>query len=254
MDIRYWTAAGASLARLIRRSPSEFARSVLTMGTSAAIEPRGRAEHLFTAFPEAEGFEIDMGRVIYRRSNLDPYEQFALAAITGLRRPQRIFEIGTYDGATTSLLARSAPQAEVFTLDLPPQGAGVATEAAEAAHAEIGGIGSRFRDTPEAQRITQLFGDSRTFDASRWYGTVDVVLIDGGHEYEVAKADTATALKLVAPGGVIVWDDYMILWPGVVRAVDESGVPVFRLAATDFAVYENTSSASISGPPTVARY
>jgi hypothetical protein len=65
-----------------------------------------------------------------------------------------------------------------------------------------------------------------------------MVIIDGGHEYDSARADTASAPRLVSPGGLVNWDDYRIGWPGVVRAVDESGLPIFRLADTDLAVYE----------------
>ena len=36
-------------------------------------------------------------------------------------------------------------------------------------------------------------------------------------------ADSVTALKLISRAGVIVWDDYVRGWPGVVAAVDELG-------------------------------
>ena len=35
-----------------------------------------------------------------------------------------------------------------------------------------------------------------------------MVIVDGGHSYEVAKSDTQNALRLVRNGGIIVWDDY----------------------------------------------
>jgi predicted O-methyltransferase YrrM len=193
--------------------------------------------HLLDAFPEVEELEVDIGRTRFRRSNLDPYERFAVGSLATLRQPLRIFEIGTYDGATTLLLARCAPKAEVFTLDLPQSAADAATVAMEVENAKAG-VGSLFAGQEAATRITQLFGDSRSFDFSPWFDSIDLVLIDGGHEYEVVSADTATAKKLLNPRrGVAVWDDYMPGWPGVVRAVDESGLSVFSIAGTDLAVH-----------------
>jgi predicted O-methyltransferase YrrM len=180
---------------------------------------------------------VDMGRVTYRRSNVDPYEQFALMAIAQLRRPKRVFEIGTYNGDTTLLLAKAAPDAELWTLDLSSDDADVATDRNEAINAKESGIGVRFHGTPEADRITQLFGDSREFDFAPWNGAIDLVLVDGGHDYDVVRSDTITANRLVAPGGLIIWDDYSPAWPGVVRAVDESAATAFHLAATDLAIY-----------------
>src|SRR5258708_84603 len=44
----------------------------------------------------------------------------SLGLITRLIQPKRIFEIGTYRGYTALQFAANAPDAEVFTLDLPP--------------------------------------------------------------------------------------------------------------------------------------
>lgn len=236
MDLRYWASAGRSLGRHLRRSPS-FRRDLATAGLRADLEPCASVVHVLDAFPGAADIEVDMGLVTFRLSNLDPYERYAVAALAVLRKPRRILEIGTYDGATTLLLARAAPDAEIFTLDLPPESAGSATVTWETDNAAAG-VGSRFRGDPDAVRITQLLGDSRTFDFSPWHGTIDLVLVDGGHAYEPAKADTGSAQKLLASGGMIIWDDYTVGWPGVVRAVDESGLSVIRLAGTDLAVHD----------------
>jgi hypothetical protein len=46
-----------------------------------------------------------------------------------------------------------------------------------------------------------------------------VVYIDGDHEYESVRFDLALWLEVLAPGGVLIGDDYQ--WPGVRRAVQE---------------------------------
>lgn len=239
MDPVYWRRALTALAGRLR--DRQFRRDWL----SAGLEVRPRAPHTSVAdrFPELEGRPIDMGQVTFRRSNMDPLEQYCISAVIEMTHPRRIFEIGTFDGATTRVLARSAPDAEVFTLDLPPESAVLASVAQEATHAGAGQVGSRFHETPEAPRITQLLGDSTTFDYSPWEGTVDLVLVDAGHEYANARADSQAALRLLRPGGVILWDDYEPCWPGVVKAVDELELPVRRLTP-GLAAYFDTSPPS----------
>jgi predicted O-methyltransferase YrrM len=180
---------------------------------------------------------VELGKVTYRRSNFDPMEQFAIGAIAKLHKSTAVFELGTFDGATTLLLARNLPDALITTLDLAPGHAEAASVEDELANA-LDGVGRRFAGLPESARIQQLLGDSREFDFSPWFGTIDLVIVDAGHDYECVAADTATALQLVRPGGVIIWDDYTPGWPDVVRAVDEMGRKVFHLAGTDLAVLD----------------
>ena len=70
-----------------------------------------------------------------------------------------------------------------------------------------------------ANRVTQLLGDSAEFDWDE-FSPFDFILIDGCHTYEYAVADTRNALRVVRPGGVIVWHDYGML-EDVSLAVDE---------------------------------
>lgn len=74
--------------------------------------------------------------------------------------------------------------------------------------------------TRSRDRIELIVGYLKTPDLSYLYGTVGMVIVDGGHSYEVCKSDTQKALKLVKPGGVIVWDEYGSYWPGVKRVVE----------------------------------
>ena len=71
-----------------------------------------------------------------------------------------------------------------------------------------------------AGRITQLFGDSATFDFSAHHGRAGLVFVDGSHAHDYVLADSETALKLLAPKGVIIWHDYGV-WDGVTRALEE---------------------------------
>lgn len=238
MDLRYWAGATRALTRHLRSDPS-FVKELARAGLLADAKPKAPTMAFLDAYPEAEGCEVSMGRVAFRRSNLDPLEQYILAALCTVRKPRRIFEIGTYDGATTLVLARNAPEAEIFTLDLPPVAATAARIPEEIANAQEG-AGKRFAGASEADRITQLFGDSGTFDFSPWHGAVDLVLVDAGHDYDSVAADTASAVRMVSERGIIVWDDYDGGWPGVVQAVDEAGRSVMHVAGTGFALYDGS--------------
>lgn len=214
------------------------ARRVLKAFGSKQGRSRPEPRWMLSLYPEIEEVTVTMGEVSYRRSNQDPLERFFLGALCQMKKPRRVFEIGTYDGSTTLVVARNAPEAEILTLDLPPGGAATATDEAESRHVAEGGIGSAFARTPEAARITQLYGDSRTFDFTPWLGSVDLVIVDAGHTYPFVKADTETALRLIRDGGAIVWDDYIDLWPDVIRAVDEAGLPIVRVGGTGLAVFD----------------
>ena len=130
-----------------------------------------------------------------------------------------IVEFGTFTGRTTYNLALNTA-GKIYTVDI-----GKDVDAGS----NIAGIrypayrpGELFVDDPEVKdRIVLIIGDSRTVDLSHLNGTVGMVIVDGGHSYEVAKADTRKALALIRPGGIIAWDDYGEDWPGVKSAVDE---------------------------------
>ena len=146
--------------------------------------------------------------------NVSLTELTVIAAICARRKPATIFEIGTCDGRTTLNLAdNSPPLTRTYTLDLPASQIGATAHAlapGEEAFVPKGASGSRFRDSPHAARITQLYGDSATFDFSPYRGEIDLVFVDASHAYEYALADSRTALELVRPGGFILWHDYGI--------------------------------------------
>jgi len=243
MDARFWAKALRSFARHARNK--SFLQQVMTAGLKADSAPKATVASFVKVYPEAKKQIVPMGDVRYRVWNMDPYEQFCLAALAGLRQPKRIFEIGTFDGSTTMLLARMLPQAQIYTLDLPPEDADGANKMALA---KVNGAGSRFRDAPEGDRITQLYGDSRHFDFSPYFGTMDLVVVDGSHEADCVGADTESALRLVTDEGLVVWDDYSPGWPDVVKAVDDAaerhGILVTRFHNTETALYDATRTSA----------
>jgi Methyltransferase domain len=165
-----------------------------------------------------------------------------LAALAKLLECETVFEFGTYLGETSWLLAHNRPGARVFTLDFP------GLEAARRAELDVTDPeyfatwdrGARFRGTPEAERITQLFGDSATFDFAPFRGRIDLVYVDASHSYSYARSDTEAALGMLSATGTIVWDDYTYypgLW-GYLNALAPSlDRPIYHLLGTRLAVY-----------------
>lgn len=134
----------------------------------------------------------------------------SLCMIGRLLHPQRIFEIGTLNGYTALHFAANAPEAEVYTLDLPDN----ASVALNTTVGDARFVGNSFKKDrlycgkKEESRIHPLYGDSANFDFSPFFGTIDYFFIDGSHSYEYVRNDTLKALDCCHPGSVIAWHDY----------------------------------------------
>ena len=173
------------------------------------------------------------------RSELPEIEQRTLVRILEHHKPNSIFEIGTYQGRTTRLLATNAPGGTVHTLDLSPDDM-LAGGCFEQPNEDL--IGKAFRTSPSLPaRIIQHFGDSRVFDFSPFFGKMDLVFVDASHAYEAVLSDSLQAFKLISDSGIIVWDDYdPIHGLGVMRALAEIArhKSVLWIKGTRFCVHD----------------
>jgi hypothetical protein len=70
-----------------------------------------------------------------------------------------------------------------------------------------------------------------------------LIFIDGCHDYEYVRKDSANALKLLRPGGLLFWHDYGMI-ADVSTAVDEiaDSLPVVALRSTSLAVAINSGA------------
>jgi predicted O-methyltransferase YrrM len=155
-----------------------------------------------------------------------------LVAIAQAVGASRIFEFGTYNGLTALTLAANLREAMVDTLDLPP-GTVPAFPLADSDVDHIGASNRIYPETPESSRITQHLADSARFDFSRFSGVFDLVYIDGAHSPDYVRSDTDHAFRIVKDDGVVIWDDYARLVPGVFEYLD---------AIRDLDLYRLTSS------------
>jgi len=174
-------------------------------------EGRIRPLHLPQLFPGIEAERVEIGAIDPDTKHPNQVDMLYVCAIARHRRARRVFEFGTYLGRTTYHLALGEHVERVYTLDLDPAGAypsGLKIGRAVRAVHERDLQGYFYRDTPVADRIVQLHGDSRTFDYRPYAGQMDLVFVDGGHTYEMVANDTKHALSVLKPGGVVIWHDF----------------------------------------------
>jgi hypothetical protein len=173
-----------------------------------------------------------------------------LALVSGLAKAceaKRILEIGTASGFMARHLALNCgPDSRVWTLDLQEDAADATRFQLLKVDRDIVKKGPRGSPpagwyaarTPEADQIIQLFGDSAGFDFSGVHLPLDFAFIDGAHSYEYVMLDSINVLLRMRPGGLVVWDDYLHYWSGLIRALGEINtlLPISHLAGTGLAV------------------
>ena len=141
-------------------------------------------------------------------------EAWVLAVLA--KRANRFFEFGTCTGKTAYLWARNAASdARVVTLTLSPE--------QQREYAKVDGdsdVDTKFAleestftnflysSTTAANSIEQLYGDSKHFDETPWRDYADIVFVDGSHARSYVESDSVKAMRIVKPGGLVLWHDY----------------------------------------------
>jgi len=225
----------------VAREPVQYLRQVGRLPLELQAEARIKAQpsyELADLAGDVIEVPVSLAQPDSRHAwSLGAAEQLIIQVLLRARDCRTAFEIGTFNGGTTRMLAETLPDdGRVITIDLDP----ASFDASQAPAAFRGAqVGEAYRDTPAAHKITQLLGDSLTYDFSDHYRTADVVLVDAGHEYPNGLADTKTALKLLKPGGLILWDDYAPYWHGLVNGICDAmaGRTFGPIAGTSLAVY-----------------
>ncbi len=192
----------------LRNFPGEIFRVYMSL----AKRDRWQCRSVFEIFPNSKvvraTIEHSPQAGMYSRAD----DLTRLSFITKLLEPKTVFEIGTYRGRTALNFAlNSPPDCTVYTLDLPPASKPEAMERACKADAKLidrSRPGIDYEGTDVVGKIVQLYGDSRTFDFTPYWGKIDLLFVDGAHDYEAVRLDTKNGLRMLKPGGVILWDDF----------------------------------------------
>lgn len=172
-------------------------------------------------------------------------ELVVLCAICKHTKPRMVFEFGTFKGDSALNLALNSPDnCEIFTLDLPPS-----SRKRTRYSIEIGPIrdiqftvGEKYHGSTIERKIKQLYGDSATFNYSQFYNCIDLVFVDGNHQYDNVKADSENAFRMLSDKGIILWHDYTVRsghqHPDVVKYLNElsKSMQLFNIASTSFVI------------------
>jgi len=141
-------------------------------------------------------------------------EMLILGAATRALKPSRVFEIGTYNGRTTSIFALNAPDnATVFTLDLPPDANVESGERDPYIDTDIELMKGRkttnfITSLNLTARCQQLFCDSMQFDPTPYRGSIQLGFIDGAHALPYVQNDTVKMASMMTEDGMVFWHDY----------------------------------------------
>lgn len=178
-------------------------------------------------FPGIEQVDVCLQRAFDRDPwiSLDNNEALILCALAKHLKAKKIVEIGTFKGNTAlNLAVNTAPDALIYTVDMPPDWGGkmeIKVPGLKVNVSDGSRIGSHFHNSEYAGKIIQIFSDSASLDWGRFPLPLDLVFIDGCHDYAYVQKDTDNALRSLRPGGLIVWHDYG-MYDDVSRVVDET--------------------------------
>ena len=226
--------------RSLRSSPFPFARRIAKQAFILG------AEHRMALLPQRQLSQlVSPGRHWVSLADADSRHAWSLGAAEQLvlqmliadRKVKTAFEIGTFNGATTALIAEALPaDGQITTIDLPSE---AFTETQRPEEFTADDVGMVHRRSVASHKVTQLRVDSLELDVSDWTGWADLVLVDGAHDYRHGYADTKSALAIARPGGIIVWDDFEPYWHGLIHGILDAAhdVKVERLVGLPLAFY-----------------
>jgi hypothetical protein len=178
-------------------------------------------------------------------------ELLYLAAVTRALQPRKIFEIGTFNGRTTSVfILNAAADSTIMTLDLPPESTLNDEQRVEYIDTDVTLVRRRtlasvVLDQQLESRCEQILCDSMQFDPAPYAGTVELGFIDGGHALHHVKNDTRKMAVMMAEDSLVLWHDY----GGKGRFRDLTSylecigrhIPVFRVPGTTLAWAEGAA-------------
>lgn len=162
----------------------------------------------------------------------------ALLTLAKHRAPRRVLEIGTAFGHTTVALARTLPDARLWTIDISHEKGFDPTSpyASEVLPRAKVGHAIQSEARPLRERIVSIVdAPDRLHEAirhERRHGGFDFIFIDGDHRWASVVRDTKLALDVAAEGAVIAWDDYSTA-PGVGALVDTLNRTDDRIVAVE---------------------
>ena len=246
---------GAALIKGLRLGPVHFLRGSLR--SFNACDPLGKdygeAAKLLANIPEVTLFSILANRKPSIQLTVQNYEDgilpteqaVALLAIAVVENPKEVFEIGTFCGHTTKLLAQNLREALIHTIDLPPDFSPGNDPAQKIPKDDFHlinqrTVGREFQNEHGSDRIIQHYGDTADWDFSQ-VKNATFFFIDGSHTYEYCKNDSEKCYRVCRGKGTFFWHDCDLDHVGVLQFIKEwraLGRNIVRIRGTSLAYWK----------------
>jgi predicted O-methyltransferase YrrM len=149
----------------------------------------------------------EMGQPSYlQNSSMASVHWLLFACLRQRIQPQRILEIGTYDGQTTALLAHLFPRSEIVTVELPASDPILHQTYGRHNREKMAEFERTLAANTAAANVVLLKTNSFFLPAAV-QGAFDLIWVDGGHLYPEVAWDLCNAYHLVREGGYVMCDD-----------------------------------------------
>jgi predicted O-methyltransferase YrrM len=192
----------------------------------------GRPYHSFIPYPVS--------------GSMSAFEYVVIVKLINLVDPKRIFEFGTYMGATTKFILENLDfeqdeDRKIFTIDLDSL-EGVFFEGDDGLLAKkVLRTKRLYSESEYANKVEQIFMDSIHFDGNNIKEKMDFILIDANHSLPYVRKDTENAFRMLTPSKhVVIWDDYehpdFTELTGYVDSLARSGKRIFHVEGTQLAI------------------
>jgi hypothetical protein len=181
------------------------------------------------------------------------YEAWILSCLA--KSSKNIFEFGTCSGKTTALFAlNSPPESKVYSVTLNPsevsnlflgnsQDSKVAVKNAVSETIYDQFI---FTNMSIKNKINLIFQDSNKLNIDNFENSMDLIFIDGGHNYSCIKNDSEKSFRMIKNEGYIFWHDYNVSKRScrdIVKYIHEISKikKIFHIKNTSLCYYKNSS-------------
>lgn len=179
------------------------------------------------------------------------YEAWILCCFAKLSK--NIFEFGTCSGKTTALLAlNSSPESKVYSVTLnPSELPNLFLGNSQDSKAAINNALSEtiydqfiFKNMSIKNKVNVIFQDSNKLNIDNFENSMDLIFIDGGHNYSCIKNDTEKAFRMIKNFGYIFWHDYKVYkrsCKDVVKYIHEisNTKKIFHIKNTSLCYFKN---------------
>jgi len=118
--------------------------------------------------------------------------------------PRNCLEIGTSLGVSTARMAVNAPQATIFTVNIPPEeyAEGGTFKTHKLEHNEIGS----FYRQKKIGNIEQIFANTATWEPD--LPPIDIAFIDGSHDKKFVFNDSCKVIRTLNKYAYVLWHDF----------------------------------------------